>query len=252
MKYESFAPESKEELNEIFAGFTNWLRKVADDAEINTGQAEMAVYVNKWEQQMMRIAGRFVDADNKPINRTTLGKLPVRALYGFLSTQMKLPDAEIQRVLAAVNTMKVVALMKMSRAPALAAIKNQKSTIDQVWAKPIAAINPDDQPKTIEALVNIIVGTAALRKMELDTLSSQEQPADNKQDTTPLTPGNQPPGTPPSATPPTGTPPAGGLNTGWTNGDPIKLRDGTVVNPADAPYTALAAILTRAQQAELV
>ena len=232
--------------------FTNWLRKVADDAEINAGQAEMAVYVNKWEQQMMRLAGRYTDDDSKPINRSTLGKLPIRALYGFLFSQMKLPDDEIQRVFAAVNKMKAVALMKRSAAPTLSALKSQNSTVEQVWAKPIAAINPDDQPKMIEALVNIIVGTAALRKMELDTLGSQEQPAAGQPRTTPLTPGT-PQGAPqanPPGTPPTNT--GGALNAGWTNGDPIKLRDGTVVNPADAPYPALAAILTRAQQAEVI
>lgn len=256
MRYESFGAD-KEEIHEVFSGFTSWLKKMVDAAEVTAGQAEMSVYVNRYEQQLMRLAGRYQDTNGEPIDKNSLDKLPARALYLFLHSVMKLPDEEIANVLKSVNSnQRILVTMRRTRPATVVELKKNGATIGSVWAKPLAMQSAAVHARLCETLLNVIVAAAALRKMELDEFEDrQEQPApaaNNGQPTpNPLVPGSNAPGN----NPPAGAPPAAptaSLNAGWTNGQPINLSDGSVIQPNDAPYAPLAAILTRAQQAGLL
>ena len=165
MKLSEYAPDSQQELDEIWAGLGTWLRSVVpgNTGAMAGGEREMAKYVSRFVNDMMRLAGRYKDEDDNPITMKTLQQLPTRALYLYMTTGgMKLPPAEIQGILTALGKNKK---LRIPTPPGLKAadLNSDDSTIQSVW-------NVTD-PKLAEVLIDKLISIAALRKMEIDNLN---------------------------------------------------------------------------------
>jgi hypothetical protein len=165
MKLSEYSPDSQQELDEIWAGLGTWLRSAVpgNTGAMAGGEREMAKYVSRFVNDMMRLAGRYKDEDDNPITMKTLQQLPTRALYLYMTTGgMKLPPAEIQGILTALGKNKK---LRIPTPPGLKAadLNSDDSTIQSVW-------NVTD-PKLAEVLIDKLVSIAALRKMEIDNLN---------------------------------------------------------------------------------
>jgi len=168
MKLSEYAPDSQQELDEIWAGLGTWLRSVVpgNTGEMAGGEREMAKYVSGFVNNMMRLAGRYKDEDDNPITMKTLQQLPTRALYLYMTTGgMKLPTAEIQGILTALGKNKK---LRIPTPPGLKAadLNSDDSTIQSIW-------NVTD-PKLAEVLIDKLVSIAALRKMEIENLNGRD------------------------------------------------------------------------------
>jgi hypothetical protein len=240
VKYMEFSTEPAPQLDEIWAGLKSWLHNLPTTAALARGQANLDLAVANWERDLMTFAGA------QGIRQSNMQDFQTRLLMLFLQRKMELPANEIKPILTAVNR-NAKNPARLPTTPSTKSLMSRTGTIASVYGSVLGA-TPAEQAKNAEALINLIVATAAIRKMEIEQLGDERKEPEKPSEPQPAQP-SAPQANPPS-TPPTTT--GGTLNTGWTNGDPIRLRDGTVVNPADAPYPALAAILTRAQQAEVI
>ena len=80
MRVSEYAPNTKQELDEIWAGLrgiAKWLSTVvpSDSTSMMGGRAEMQDYVNKNVRDMMRLVGRYTDKNDRPISNKTLHEL---------------------------------------------------------------------------------------------------------------------------------------------------------------------------------
>ena len=178
MKLSEYAPDSQQELDEIWAGLGTWLRSAVpgNTGKMAGGEREMARYVYKFINDMMRLAGRYKDDEDAPITKKNLQKLPTRALYLYMTGGggMKLPPAEIQGILTALSKNKKLAIATPAGLTA-ADLNTDDGTIESIWKV--------TDPKLAEVLIDKLMSIAALRKMEIDNLRDNTSNRANAQAT---------------------------------------------------------------------
>lgn len=162
MRVSEYAPNTKQELDEIWAGLrgiAKWLSTVvpSDSTSMMGGRAEMQDYVNKNVRDMMRLVGRYTDKNDRPISNKTLHELPIRAIYLFMRGGLKLSDTEIQAIMQAASKNRKLERFKPAKIITINDMKGD-STLDELWP----GINSDNATEILQKLV----GIASVRRME--------------------------------------------------------------------------------------
>lgn len=168
---------SKDNLEEFWQPLQKWLTGLmpTKDTELAGGAKEMQRYVNGFILEISKLAGRYQDADGKPITKATMNQLPTKALYLYMR-KMKLPDAEINRILKSMKTKLGTGIKPVD--VAAATLADDDSTIQSIWGVQDGA--------TADMLIDKLIGVAAVRKMEIEKLGdkadqSAQQPQEPSQ-----------------------------------------------------------------------
>jgi len=155
---------SKDNLEEFWQPLQKWLTGLmpTKDTELVGGAKEMQRYVNGFILEISKLAGRYQDADGKPITKATINQLPTKALYLYMR-KMKLPDAEINRILKSMKTKLGTGIKPVD--VAAATLADDDSTIQSIWGVKDGA--------TADMLIDKLIGVAAVRKMEIEKLGDK-------------------------------------------------------------------------------
>jgi len=155
---------SKDNLEEFWQPLQKWLTGLmpTKDTELAGGAKEMQRYVNGFILEISKLAGRYQDADGKPITKATMNQLPTKALYLYMR-KMKLPDAEINRILKSMKTKLGTGIKPID--VAAATLADDDSTIQSIWGVQDGA--------TADMLIDKLIGVAAVRKMEIENLGDK-------------------------------------------------------------------------------
>ena len=223
MRYDQFAAKKTENLSEAFGLGTlgKWIAGFAPGvADSLGGQDEMNDYIDHYYKNMMNILGRWRDKSNRQITRSTLQELPTRAVYVYLNGGMNLPDEEIERVLRTLNK-------QFGSAVTLDELSDEDNRLEDIFGRGIDA-------KKIEDIFQKLIAIASIRRMELTKfkVGSREPTAPKSRTSVPSTKTTSDP------------------NAGWKDGEPITLKDGTVIQPTDANYSTFSVLLRNKRQAD--
>jgi hypothetical protein len=152
---------SRDNLEEFWQPLQKWLTGLmpTKDTELAGGAKEMERYINAFILEISRLAGRYQDAQGKPITKATLHQLPTKALYLYMR-KMKLPDAEINRILKSIKTKLGTGIKPVDVTSANLA--DDDATIQSIWGVADGA--------TADMLIDKLIGVAAVRKMEIEKL----------------------------------------------------------------------------------
>jgi len=155
---------SKDNLEEFWQPLQKWLTGLmpTKDTELAGGAKEMQRYVNGFILEISKLAGRYQDADGKPITKATMNQLPTKALYLYMR-KMKLPDAEINRILKSMKTKLGTGIKPVD--VAAATLADDDSTMQSIWGVQDGA--------TADMLIDKLIGVAAVRKMEIEKLGDK-------------------------------------------------------------------------------
>ena len=162
MKASEFT-STQQELDEIWSGLTGmakWLARAVptDNMKMLGGQAEMQDYLKNNIKGMMTVAGRYQDQDDKPITKKNLQELPLRAIYAYMISGMKLPDAEIDGVMVAASKNRKLQAYPPTKIIKAADMKGDNTLLD-VWP----GITADNAREILDKLI----GIASVRSMEV-------------------------------------------------------------------------------------
>jgi hypothetical protein len=163
MKATELYGRRQQELDEIWSGLTGivrWLADVVptDNMQMLGGQAEMQDYIKKNIKGMMTLAGRYMDRNDQPIGNKNLQDIPLRAIYAFMRSGMRLPDDEINGVMVAASNNRKLERFKPTHILHVNDMKGDAVLQD---------VYPKIDANAAKEILDKLIGIASVRSMEV-------------------------------------------------------------------------------------